>query len=236
MISTEAEKMLYKKYLVNVNILECLRRESAEVLFDLKEGILIRDKKSDIYMVSTEDKEISEKIIELIPENAELILANQKFYCEKIKRKCNLKDIMGTYHSVWEKEKFVEVPEFEGKIKILSIEEFDMVAENYSSIDLVGRDYIKDRLETGNMLGAFIDDKLCGFIGYHNEGSIGLLEVFPSYRKMGIGSILQGTAVNEAIKRGMIPFGEVKENNYKSLNLQKKLGFSIAKEKIYWIL
>lgn len=236
MINTKAEKMLYTKYLVNVNILECLRRESSEVLFDSKDGILIMDKKSGIYMISTEDRELSEKIIELIPESAELILANQKFYIEKIKRKCNLKDTMETYHSVWEKDELVEVPEFEGDIKRLSTNDLDTVVENYSSIDLVDKDYIQDRIETGNMIGAFIDDKLCGFIGYHNEGSIGLLEVFPGYRNKGIGSVLQGTAVNEAIKRGIIPFGEVKDHNYKSLNLQKKLGFSVATEKIYWIL
>lgn len=236
MISTKAEKMLYRKYLLNVNILECLRRESAEVLFDSEKGILIVDKESGIYMISTEDKKTSEQIIKLIPKTTELILANQNFYCEEIKNKCNLKEIMATYHSVWQKDELVKIPEFEGEIKSLSIKELDVVSEKYSSIDLIDKDYIQKRIENDNMLGAFIDDNLCGFIGYHDEGSIGLLEVFPEYRNKGIGSILQGTAVNKAIKDGKIPFGEVKVNNYKSLNLQKKLGFSIAEEKVYWIL
>ena len=45
-----------------------------------------------------------------------------------------------------------------------------------------GRDYVAERLAAGAMTGAFLDGVLAGFIGIHEEGSIGMLEVLPAYR------------------------------------------------------
>lgn len=70
----------------------------------------------------------------------------------------------------------------------------EYVYNNYSSKDTVDVDYIKNRIKTNTMLGAFIDKKLVGFIGTHEEGSIGILEVLPQYRKRGIGEMLQKCA------------------------------------------
>ncbi|MFQ7452543.1 MAG: GNAT family N-acetyltransferase [Flavonifractor plautii] len=42
------------------------------------------------------------------------------------------------------------------------------------------------------MLGAFVDGTLAGFAGFHGEGSIGLLEVLPAYRRRGLGKRRSG--------------------------------------------
>ena len=86
------------------------------------------------------------------------------------------------------------------------------------------------------MLGAFIDKKLVGFIGTHEEGSIGILEVLPQYRKRGIGEMLQKYATNLALSQDRIPYGQVKVNNENSIKLQKKLGFEISNDTVSWLI
>ncbi|MFQ9917932.1 MAG: GNAT family N-acetyltransferase [Flavonifractor plautii] len=54
------------------------------------------------------------------------------------------------------------------------------------------------------MLGAFVDGTLAGFAGFHGEGSIGLLEVLPAYRRRGLGEALLRGAVRLALERGAV--------------------------------
>lgn len=46
------------------------------------------------------------------------------------------------------------------------------------------------RLRAGVMLGAFLRDRPAGFIGLHEEGSMGMPEVLPEFRRMGVARAL----------------------------------------------
>ena len=85
------------------------------------------------------------------------------------------------------------------------------------------------------MYGAFLGNRLAGFIGTHEEGSIGMLEVIPEFRGKGIGSELERYAINSAIAKGRYPYCQVKEDNEISMKLQKSLGMEISKTKVYWL-
>ena len=65
--------------------------------------------------------------------------------------------------------------------------------------------YLLDRLGRGLMLGAFVDDMLAGFIGVHSEGSMGLLEVFPAYRRRGLASALERGMIYLQMRKGWQP-------------------------------
>ena len=73
-------------------------------------------------------------------------------------------------------------------------------------------EYIRDRINTNTMLGAFIDENLVGFIGTHEEGSIGILEenYLPYYRNRGIGECLQKYATNLALSQDRIPYDKLR--------------------------
>lgn len=231
-----ANKMLYKNFILNVDMIECIRRGNVDILFASLEGVLIKDKYSGIYMMSAENLDTARGMVECVPLETEMIVAHQDFYCKIIEDKIGTSLNMTCYYSVWTKRSPVKIPTSEIQVRELTKEDLDIVVNNYSNIDLVGQEYIKERIESGNMLGAFIDEKLCGFIGNHEEGSIGLLEVLKEYRGKGIATILQAEATNRALKEGRIPYGEVIAGNEKSFRLQKKLGFEICKDKIYWIM
>jgi len=67
------------------------------------------------------------------------------------------------------------------------------------------------------------------------EGSIGLLEIFPEYRRLGYGTALESFLVNQMLEKGQVPFGLIEVNNKNSIDLQNKLGFKISEDKVYWL-
>lgn len=65
-------------------------------------------------------------------------------------------------------------------------------------------------------------------MGEHEEGSIGLLEVFEGHRREGWGEALVAAKVNACLNKGEVPWTEVYPQNRASLRLHKKLGFSVV--------
>jgi tRNA (guanine37-N1)-methyltransferase len=91
--------------------------------------------------------------------------------------------------------------------------------------------YIASRMQAG-MYGAFIADRLCGTIGTHAEGSIGLLEVDPAFRKMAIGRAHRSLLINKMLAEGRIPYGQVVVGNDASDSSSKKcLAWRFHKER-----
>lgn len=107
-----------------------------------------------------------------------------------------------------------------------------MVLENY---DKLSNAEVKEILKNGNLFGGYKNETLIGFIGVHLEGSIGLLEIFPQYRRLGYGTILESYMVNQMLENGFVPFVQVEINNVKSISLQNKLGFKVSEDRLYWI-
>ena len=63
-----------------------------------------------------------------------------------------------------------------------------------------------------------------------------MLEVLSNYRGKGIGAMLQIVATNDALSNKRYPYGQVVETNSASIALQKKLGFELSKNKVYWLI
>ena len=85
------------------------------------------------------------------------------------------------------------------------------------------------------LLGAFVDGAPAGFVGFHDEGSIGMLEVLPEYRRRGLGEALEAGAVRLALSRGQYAFGQVETENAASLALQKKVGLELSDRELFWL-
>ena len=74
-----------------------------------------------------------------------------------------------------------------------------------------------------------------GFIGEHLEGSMGLLYIFPEYRRKGFGTVLETYLIAKTMEDGYIPFGQVEKDNLRSLSLQKKIGMTTSDNLIVWM-
>ncbi|MCD8326518.1 MAG: tRNA (guanosine(37)-N1)-methyltransferase TrmD [Lachnospiraceae bacterium] len=101
--------------------------------------------------------------------------------------------------------------------------------------ELVTLKELREHLSDGDMYGAFVENQLAGFIGTHFEGALGMLYVFPEFRRRGIAAALEAYMINEALLRGEIPFGQIFEGNEASLQLQKKLGLNVTDMILWWV-
>ena len=106
------------------------------------------------------------------------------------------------------------------------------MADNYK---LEGEDYLRSLLERGQLFGGFLNDTMVGFAGRHAEGSIGLLEIFPPYRRQGFATVLERYMINQELALGHIPFGQVLTDNAPSLALQRSLGMTLSDGTLYWL-
>lgn len=122
----------------------------------------------------------------------------------------------------------VDVPGLE--IKNLQEENLAYVKANYHD---VGESYLKERLAAG-MLGAFLDGKLVGFMGTHDEGSMGLLFVDPDHRGQGIAKALEVELTKRLRQAGLPTFGEIEVHNERSLEMHRKAGYLISPDIHYW--
>lgn len=128
----------------------------------------------------------------------------------------------------------IEVKEVEGfTIRYLTMNDMDYVLEHYDN-PCNSYDHIKQRIEMG-MLGLVHEDHLVGFIGEHEEGTMGYLFIQEDYRKRGLAYYLEGALIQELLKKGRLPYCHVLVDNTPSLKLQTKLGLTFAKEPYYWL-
>ena len=72
-------------------------------------------------------------------------------------------------------------------------------------------------------------------IGWHDEGSQGMLHVFPEYRRRGFAEALERQLINFDLSRGYTPFGQLFIWNDASRRLQEKLGMDFADGHICWL-
>lgn len=143
---------------------------------------------------------------------------------------------MHCYQTVYTESNPYKISSCPATIKLLTDEYTNEVFNHYRNDLTTEIEYIRERIESKTMFGAFINNKLVGFVGTHGEGSIGLLDVLPEYTKMGIATALQVYATNLALSENRIPYGQVVIGNNASTKLQEKLGFKISKDKIYWLM
>ncbi|WP_084756926.1 GNAT family N-acetyltransferase [Clostridium sp. DMHC 10] len=230
-----AVNLLLKKLLLNVDMLQCIRRDSAEIIFASDKGVLLYDAISRAYMMSTEDMKTAKEIISKIPQNANIVVCHQEVYYDLLMSTYHFKDKMICNNSVYTKNTLMEVSKASPEIRLLTRDYIGFIIKHYSKKELCNDDYIGERIDAGVVYGAFIDGELCGFIGSHEEGSIGMLEVLPQFRRRKIATHLIVKAVNEMLKKGFYAYGQIEDGNEASTKLQKKLGFQISKEKICWL-
>ena len=109
----------------------------------------------------------------------------------------------------------------------------DTACAVYHTVD--DPEYMRGRIAKGAMYGAFIDGQMAGFMGVHDEGSIGLLEVLPEYRRRHVAMALETYVFNRFIEQGMTPYGQIVVGNEASGRLQEKMGVCFAKEHVFWL-
>ena len=225
---------LNRNRLLYLNMLEVLRRGSAELLWAGEGGVLLYDRGSGAYMLTARDRAALDGMLPLLPADCDLLVGHDLWYRDELAGRFGLWKEELCVQADWMAPEPPEAPAFGGELRLLGEEWAPYVCEHYSKSDIGGLEHIRQAIGAG-MLGAFVDGTLAGFAGFHGEGSIGLLEVLPAYRRRGLGEALLRGAVRLALERGQYAFGQVLIDNAPSLALQKKVGMTVAREPLYWL-
>ncbi len=230
---------LKKDKLHHMAMTELINRGQAELLYHDESGTLLRDRISGVLMISVKSKEAGIGILKKVFDTPNTgmaryqiknILSHQEFMLDELMTFFELSVVYECIQEVFTRREVLPVKEV--MIKKLDTEYLEELVKAYGHADY---DYMKDRLLAGVMYGAFMDDELAGFIGEHQEGSMGLLYVYPKFRRRGIAEALETFQINRSLQRGYTPYCQVKNGNEASLTLQSRLGLYPAKEHVWWI-
>ena len=117
-------------------------------------------------------------------------------------------------------------------VKIAGRDDLPLLIKTY---DLISPDEMAQVVERGSLFLGYHRERLVGFIGEHLEGSMGLLYIFPEFRRQGFAATLEKIYIAETLKKGFVPFGQVEKDNRASLDLQKKIGMTVSDRLICWM-
>ena len=120
------------------------------------------------------------------------------------------------------------------EIKRLASSLAGTVLDAYSNSGSYTVEDLADIMREKGVFGAIADGKLVGFIGRHDDGSMGMLEIFEQARRRGIGSALERFLITYIMTFGRTPFCDVYTDNPESMALQRKLGLTAAGGYTFW--
>lgn len=225
--------------LIHMGMIEPIRLGQAELLETTEHGVLMLEKRSGAWMISADSREYGEYLAGKLrqlkqAEECSLFMVCQPYLMETIKELFPVSDSMTCYQAVYRKKEPVHPSLLSAAFEIYQPgeQELEKIREHYH---MISGEELKRLYEMGNLYCGYLEGKLAGFIGCHLEGSMGLLEVLPEYRRKGIGMQLEGFLINHLREQGLVPFAQVVEGNEASMALQKKLGLEISRDCIYWL-
>ena len=245
--------------LLHMDMLEDIRRMQADVICVREDGVLLKDRASGVYMVTAADKDAGERLLSLAGPEAEVFTCHQRFLMESVSARFGKSNVSVCYQMVYtKKQPFVRDWAFE--IRQLDESFTDVVFSRYHTLHT--REEIARFLKNGALYGAFLPEMagdetdgvpaktsaaageeqnaskgqiLAGFIGTHEEGGMGMLEVLEPYRHRGIAASLEKFLINRTLEKGFTPYCHVFTENAVSIKLQEKLGLRMCRKEIYWI-
>ena len=222
------------------DIEEALRLGIASVECTIPEkGVLARMKSDIVFLLSAADLESSILLMDKLPKDEPYVLCIHG--TEAIgyaKEKCGLTGNTLYFQYVYEgsaEEISKHMVCLEGcdlEVRHPGEESFAQVVQNY---DLIPEYDLRKDFEDPSFLGGFTEGEFACFIGLHREGAMGLLRVFPQFRRRGYAEKIYSTLIYNQLKRGAIPYCHVDVTNDASIHIQNKLGFTKAQKTVAWL-
>ncbi len=229
----QARALLSQHPAAYVDFLTLLQRGSVDVVDACESGVLLRDCISGGYFLTAHDERTAEQLLSGI-RDCIFLSCHEDFYLSRASRACSLPLMMVCYTAVYERSTPLPALHFD-KIHTLTGAHVDFVMAHY---DLApDRSYIEQRIAAGELFGFWAEEgEPAGFIGLHDECSMGMLVVLPRFRRQKIGASLLSFLTNRQLALGATPYSQIKTDNIASLKLNEQLGFTIVDEPVYHLM
>lgn len=226
---------LTKEPCLYADMLQC-RNAGGLVLYETETALLLQGRISKILYSAAADNQAGKEIVEHLPKQFGILVAHDTYTDPWLKSMRKLESELECVHCVYVEDEPPAVDLPEGfVINRLDTSHIQKIIALYrhSMESLANEQYIGECLQDG-MYGAFYKDELCGFIGVHEQESIGILEVHPKWRRKGLAVALEQVMIGKQLERGRLPYGEIVKDNTASIQLQKKAGMITDEKLTYW--
>ena len=223
---------LSQNYRRNICLIEVLKHDKdCRLLYAEDDGVIVTTF-DGIYLCDLLPTANKREIIESLTD-VKVALATDKETALLIKEKFGIGIFKECYQNIWEGGLIEEDKAFD-------VVELSPDVETVKTIVKIYRggwneETVVNAIKREGMYGVYIGESLVAFAGWHSELSLGMLEVLPEYRRQGIATAIGASLINATIKKGRVPFGHIVSDNFKSLNLSKKSGFSFYDGFVYWV-
>ena len=219
---------LSRDALLHTDMTEALRRGLGFVAAADEKGVLLSVDEGYCGMLSCADAETALRLLQ--GQDFPLLAIHQARQETELCKALGMEPWMRCRQAVYPGD---TAPAFESAdIRLLTEEHLDFLLVNYRQED---SEYLAWLLERRALFGLFREARLAGFIGKHAEGSMGLLEVLPEYRRQGLARTLESFLIDRELRQGNLPYCQVFRDNAASLALQKKLGLQLAEGLVIWL-
>lgn len=215
-----------------VDMQELLSRGLGEVIYEGEEGTVVRQKGCGTVITDIAEGEKLLAVLENIDFLMDQIMVKDEECFRIVREKYGFQEECPCSQWVYTKKEPPFVPDCD--IRPLSAEYAQEAASHYHLVK-DSLSYIRRRIAAGQVWGLFEDGKLAGFIGTHAEGAMGMLEIFPEYRRKGYGYALEAHLVAWHLKQGWTAYCHVVEGNDSSVHLQEKLGLERCRLPALWL-
>ena len=167
-------------------------------------------------------------------DKAECFVCSSEEEGDAVKEKFCFEHKKPCYQVNYKKPCGIKIPEnTEVKELLPTDENVDFVTKTYTLG--FSRETIKSLMTDFEFYATFTGGELSGYIGRHDEGSIGILEIMPNFRRMGLGAFLVDYSVKKVREKGEPAYCHIFTGNEGSLKMHLKMGFTPCEKLVWWV-
>lgn len=234
-----AKRLIKKNKALYIDMAESLSRGHGALVYNAEDGIAVKDEGAKIYLLAVFQEKAAEEVVQAVWQDSERkeepgwqFVLHQSCLLEPFKKYWTAEREYSFYQGVYTNKASLPVSR-EIEVKTLTVSFLDEVMSHATFAS--GQEYIWERLNSGNIFGAFIGEILVGFAEIRREGSLGMPEVYEAYHGKGVEKALEIFLINYQLSCGYMPYVGVIADNEVSLSLQEQLGLKLSKEQLYWL-
>ena len=215
----------------NLGIDRVLQRGTGEIILQDETAILVKDTVSGALMLACDEsfRDIS-SLDRYLGEGCDLLMVSDYNIGKSAFERYGFEKKLECYQCAY----YGGIPALDARLTVREADKDDipLLMANY---DGISEEEMEENIERQNVFFGYDRDQMVGFMGEHLEGSLGILYIFPEYRRKGYAEALEKYLFARTMKQGYIPFGQVIKGNEASLRLQKKLGLTQSDKLIWWM-
>lgn len=228
----QALNYLNQNILHHINMIESIKHNQAQIIQSDVHGVVMLDIPSETHMISCDTIADYERLLRNV-DNMNECEVFQSWARGFVQDKYHLTHKDTYVQAAYLSEYPQVIQNCDLNVRILApSEDYPHVEKFYPAHEL---SYVMSRLQANALFGGFINHQLVGFIGIHDEGSIGLLAVVEEHRRKGYGVKLMNFMIRYFLEHRKIPYSQISESNKPSILLHQKAGMQISKEHVEWL-